>query len=84
MRNALLVSNAKAIVSRGGQGKGSVNSCRLWGFYVQLEGILHCTRQGREVLLAAQQDGEVALRLVCRQPDALSGEAREAHLWRKE
>ena len=65
VRNAQLVCYAKAIVGRGGQSKGSVNSCRLWGFYVQLEGVLHCTRQGREVLLAAQQDGEVSLRLVC-------------------
>ena len=65
MRNAQLISYAKAIISCGGQCKGSVNSSRLRGFYVQLERVFNCTRQGREVFLAAQQDGEVALRLVC-------------------
>ena len=65
MRIAQLVSYAKTIISCGGEGEGSVNSRRLRGFYVQLEGVLHSTRQSREVLLAAQQDGEVALRLVC-------------------
>ena len=61
----LVISYPKAIVSCCGERKRSVNAGGFRRLDVELEGILDGSRQSGEVLLAAQEDGEVALRLVC-------------------